>query len=235
MFRKNAQNNLELPPEVTRLNAKERARITRSIQGFQRGEASEGQFLRNAAQIYSEKNSNPAYAECVGHLIREENRHSAYLGRFMREQGIPTRENDRLDAVFRRVRRLAGLELSLRVLVTAELIALTYYDCLGDATRSRNLKAICVRMQLEELQHIPFQMHFIHAMNTRKLLLFEALSNIAHAGLLAATLVYVWAEHRPVLKVKHCFRSFAIAVWNDFREFMDQGRSHDAYAMEKAA
>jgi hypothetical protein len=57
-------------------------------------------------------------------FVQEERKHSELLARFMEKHGIPPRASDWTDAVFRRLRRPFGFEVSLSVLITAELIAL---------------------------------------------------------------------------------------------------------------
>jgi hypothetical protein len=205
------------------LTAEERARIASSIQGFQLGEASEGKHLREGAEAFARKTGNSAYPSAIVYLIREENRHSAYLGRFMRRHGLPFAQAKWSDRVFRAIRRGAGIELSLRALVTAELVALTYYDCLSAATGSGHLALICHRMLDEERKHIEFQMHHIQWMNGRRGGLGAALADLGHAFLMAGTLLAVWIEHRSVLRVKHGFAGFFGRVWGDFRRAMREG------------
>ena len=222
-FERNAGEVLRLPPEEYELSAEERARITRSIQGFQLGEASEGKHLREGAEEFAKQTGNAAYPLAIGYLIREENRHSAYLGRFMRRHRLPFAKAKWTDRVFRLIRRGAGIELSLRTLVTAELVALTYYDCLSAATDSGHLALICHRMLQEERKHIEFQMHHIHWMNRQHGPLRATLADFGHAVLMAGTLLAVWIEHRRVLRVKHGFGRFFCRVWDDFRRSMREG------------
>ena len=173
---------------------------------------------------FSRETGNSDYAESINHLIREENRHSSYLGAFMKQQGIRPARRTWTDGIFRVIRRLAGIETNIRVLVTAELIALTYYDVLGRSTGSEFLKRVCERMLEEEKKHVAFQMHHLHWMNFRKFPLFTALSDLAHAVLVAGTLLAVWVQHYKVLGRSYTFAEFAAKVWGEFRDTMDQGR-----------
>ena len=222
-FERNAREVLRLPYEEYDLTAAERKRIARSIQGFQIGEASEGKHLRQGAEAFARQTGNADYPLAIQHLIREENRHSAYLGRFMRRHRLPFAKAKWSDRVFRTIRRAAGIELSLRTLVTAELVALTYYDCLSEATGSGHLALICHRMLDEERKHIEFQMHHVHWMNGRRGGLGAALADLGHAVLMAGTLLAVWVEHRSVLRAKHGFGRFFGRVWGDFRRAMGEG------------
>jgi hypothetical protein len=222
-FEGNAKEVLKPEPDGYRLTDEERRRITRSIQGFQIGEASEGKHLRAGAEAFAQRTGNDDYPKAIAYLIREENRHSAYLGRFMRDQGIPMADAKWSDAVFRFLRRGAGIELSVRVLVTAELLAVVYYDCLAQATGSLELQRICRRMVDEEARHIEFQMHHVHWMNLGRPLGAAALANLAHALLFLGTMAVVWIEHGSVLRVKHGLGSYCRAAWGHFLKAMYAG------------
>ncbi len=233
-FETNNQNNLQIENDNYRLTEVERLRITKSIQSFQLGESSEGHILRAQARQQSEKMQRPDYLSAIEYLIREENRHSSYLGRFMSFQGIPKIKKGWNDACFRFLRRLAGVELSVRVLVTAEVIAMTYYDCLSAATQSPLLNEICQRMCEEETTHVEFQMHHIHEINFRKHALSGSLANILHFGLMYVTLIPVWLEHRSVLKSKYNYQEFKSKVWRDFQNVMYQGQLSAAKSLVKS-
>src|SRR5262245_52379766 len=88
-FEGNAGQVLRPAPEDYVLTADERARIADSIQGFQIGEASEGKHLRAGAEEFARQTGNSDYPKAIACLIKEENRHSAYLGAFMRRHGLP--------------------------------------------------------------------------------------------------------------------------------------------------
>lgn len=224
-FNLNSKNALILDYTGDILKEDEAHKIQRSIRAFQLGEASEGKQLKRMAEDFGARTCNPYYFDAIIHLIREENRHSAYLGKFMRHHGIELGSKDWTDEVFRFLRQLAGLEFSIRVLVTAEIIALTYYDCLAESTSSQNLRTVCLRMVDEEQKHVEFQMHHIHGMNEAKFPLFSTLSNIVHVLVFAGSLCTVWIEHRRVLRTKHSFTSFFRTVWEDFRSSMNAGRA----------
>jgi hypothetical protein len=87
-FEGNAGQVLRPPVEDYRLSEDERRRIEASIQGFQIGEASEGRHLREGALELARRTGNTDYPVAIRYLIREENRHSAYLGSCMRQPGL---------------------------------------------------------------------------------------------------------------------------------------------------
>src|SRR5580704_18534301 len=157
-FRANQQNPGEMPwGDAYKLSFAERRAIQHSIQQFQLGESSEGRRLLNRARAYSRATGDPDFAEALALLVQEEQRHSAYLLGFMRAQRIPELSSHWVDSVFRRLRVLAGLELSLRVLVTAEIIAVPYYRALGRATKAPLLRALSSRILADEGAHLRFQ------------------------------------------------------------------------------
>lgn len=230
-FKYNASTQLEVPVESYRLSTEEKQTIQSSIQSFQLGEQSEGKALLKQAKLFAKSEGRLEYVETIKYLIREENLHSSYLGQFMKVQDIPKKTKTTTDTVFRFLRQILGIETNIRVLVTAELVALTYYSSLSRTTRSKVLKTICSRMLEDEQQHVKFQMQHIHEMNYQKPPLYSALSDIGHAFILACTLPAVWLEHRKVLKSEFTFFSFFNRVWSDFIEAMDFGREDALQAL----
>lgn len=223
-FERNAKEILTIDHDDYRLTPLEWARIEKSIQAFEIGEASEGKGLKKLAAEYSLQAGEPLYPKIMAYFIREENRHSAYLSRFMRLHGIAKKQSTWTDGVFRFLRNLFNLENSIRVLVVAELIAIFYYMALGRATASPLLKRICDRMLSEERAHVKFQMFTIQKINMLKHPIFAALSDMLHGLLLAVTILVVWVEHKAVLSQTFTLRLFFAVVYDAFRENMDEGR-----------
>ena len=233
-FEANKKNRLVCPNDTYTLTEEERQRIASSIQSFQLGESSEGHVLRAQARKQSIETGEPEYLVAIEHLIREENLHSSYLGHFMNQHSIPKLKRGWNDAYFRFLRRLAGVELSSRVLVIAEVIAITYYDCLSTATQSHVLKQICQRMHEDEKAHVEFQMYQIHKINFQKHALSSSLANIFHFILAYATLFPVWIEHRKVLSTRYSLSSFIEKVYKDFQECTYQGQLKACQSLVKS-
>jgi hypothetical protein len=219
-FQRNATNNLDLTDRDPHLlTAEERAKVTSSIQTFQIGEASEGRTLQRFAETFAKQEGDVAYAEAVKFFIREENRHSGYLRTFMQEHAIPRARKQWSDSVFRHLRKLAGLELSIRVLVTAEMIAAVYYPALGAATGSRKLARICERMCEEEATHVRFQMGAVARLKARRSTFMAKVADWGHGFLMAGTTLVVWWDHRAVLKAKHAgYGDFFRACWQVYTQ-----------------
>src|SRR5207248_1114771 len=90
-------------------------------------------------------------------FIAEEQSHSRLLGDFLDREGIERLHHHWLNGIFRRLRKLAGLEACVTVLVTAEVLAIPFYQALRDATGSPLLRSICVRVLCDEVAHLNYQ------------------------------------------------------------------------------
>src|ERR1700677_2982837 len=116
------------------LTPDERELIAGSIATFQVGEQSDGRTLLRAAERFARTHEMPHLVRIIDLLIREERRHASLLRAFIQDHRMPLKSSDWTDRVFRGMRRLAGLELYLSLLVSAELIGNVYYRALESAT-----------------------------------------------------------------------------------------------------
>jgi hypothetical protein len=182
------------------LTAYERRLIGHSIATFQLGEQSEGRSLRLAAERYAREHDAAPLTRIVSLLIAEEQHHAALLGAFMDEHGIPRKRSDWTDHVFRRLRRLAGFELYLAVLVTAELIGKVYYRALEGATGSRQLQTLCRMLVADELAHVGLETDLLRGMNERKSPAARWLRTATLRTFFTGASLVVWFEHRSVLR-----------------------------------
>ncbi|MGH7130122.1 MAG: hypothetical protein ACREIV_16240, partial [Planctomycetaceae bacterium] len=154
-FRRNARSLLPIPWETVKtITESEQLAVARSVQVFQRGESGEGRHLLNCATRHAEETGDQDYIEAARLFIREEQRHAAELGRFLDEAGIPRIGGTWTDGVFRWVRHRAGLELTIAVLVTAEIIAKLFYAALRDATGCPALRRLCRQILRDEVAHV---------------------------------------------------------------------------------
>ena len=211
------------------LTAVERRTIAHSIRQFQLGEAAEGRRLQMRGRVYSDSAGDAAFPNALLLFIKEEQRHSGQLLRFMRMHGIPPVGKHWLDGVFRRVRVMAGLELELRVLVTAEVIAVPYYRALAGATRSELLGAISRRILRDEAGHLRFQASMLSRLQRGRLGLLRRAVWYAHRAFLLGTCCVVWAEHRPV------FSAAGYSFVRFVREALEQFASLQSAASLQAA
>jgi hypothetical protein len=207
------------------LSPAERRAIEHSIQQFQLGEGAEGRRLQNRGRAYSRAVGDPHFSEALSLFVKEEQRHSAHLLRFMRGQRIPEISSHWVDSVFRRLRVLAGLELSLRVLVTAEIIAVPYYRALGRATASPLLHAISARILEDEAEHLKFQSSMLSRLAVRRNSLWQRLIWRVHRLFLVATSFVVWVEHGSVFRAAgYSFKEFALEALAEFAALESPGR-----------
>ena len=140
--------------DAYRLTREERDAVASSIQQFQLGEGSGGNAFVERARRFAD---DTQFIPTLRLFIQEEQRHSASLGRFLDMHGIPWLKKHWLDQVFRRLRRMAALELIVTVLVTAEIIAVPYYRALHNATQSPLLRALCGQILRDEAAHLEYQ------------------------------------------------------------------------------
>jgi len=200
-FHKNAASLLEIPWEAgVALGDAERSAIAASVQEFQLGESSEARHFQGLAKEYARRTGDVGYVFALRLFIAEEHRHARDLGRVMDLAGIPRVGYTWPDAVFRWLRHRAGLELSIGVLVTAEIIAKVYYLALREATASPVLRRLCDQILSDEVLHVRFQcerLAILRAHRSRAMVWFRgALQRWFFAG----TCGVVWWKHRHALR-----------------------------------
>jgi hypothetical protein len=196
------------------LSAAELQLVGRSMQQFQLGEWSRGRGLIGRAAAQPVLAADPWFLPALELFIAEEQGHSAILGRFLDRERIPRLERHWLDAVFRRLRQVAGLEACAMVLVTAEVLALPFYQALRDATHSRLLHSICVRILCDEAAHLNYQALALGLMRRPLRDGARKLRSLCHSALFHGTALLLWQQH---------WRVFHAAGWS-FRRFWNDSR-----------
>jgi len=182
------------------LRPEERRLIARSIATFQLGEQSDGSGLQRAACRFAAAHGDELLPRITELFIREEQRHARLLREFMEEQGIPAKCRHWTDRIFRRVRRLAGFELYLHVLITAELIGNVYYRALEAATGCQRLRSLCRTLLADELAHIGYESDLILEMRAQKRPALRVLLRLTHRAFFCGAAGAVWISHRAVLR-----------------------------------
>lgn len=200
-FERNARSLRPIPWELgVTLTPAERAAAATSVPTFQIGETGSGRRLLAAASRYVEASGDDDYLAALWLFIAEEQRHGGDLGRWLDLAGIPRIQKHWTNRVFRRVRQLAGLELMISLLLTAEVMAKVYYAALRKATRSIVLQRLCEQILKDEVAHIRFQsqrLAMLRRCRSKPLLLLE---HAAQRALFAATTLVVWRTHRDILQ-----------------------------------
>jgi len=197
------------PEASDRLTDAERELIADSIGTFQLGEQSEGRTLLAFAAAFARQHGIAVLPTVTALFIREEQHHAAQLREFMIANGISLKEKNWTDSVFRRLRKLAGFEAAVTVLVTAEMIGFVYYRALARATGSRHLKTICREMCADESVHLRYETQLLMTLRGHRGPLRRRLVERAHRMLLTTSALIVWCDHRRVLRhVGYTPRSF---------------------------
>lgn len=219
-FRNNRSHFDHVDWRATIITKTEARAIRKSIAEFQLGESSEGKHLIHCAIDHSIKIDDPEYAVAIGYFVAEENSHARALGRLMDGAGIMRRQRTGLDMVFRLLRKGMKLEVSISVLLTAELIAQVYYQALRDATQSYALKQICEQILRDEENHVLFQSQRLAILQRSRTRSGLQLSMWARRILLAGTLPLVWFNHRKALEAggfgpirfwRECWRAYFVS------------------------
>lgn len=205
-----------------RLRPDERRLIASSIATFQLGEKSEGRTLQRAAQRFAHGRRIPPLVRIAELFIREEQHHAALLRAFMEDHHIAIKRTDWTDRMFRLVRRLAGLELYINILISAELIGIVYYRALEAATDCQRLRVLCSGLVSDELAHIGFESQLLLALRAGRVAPIRTLMRVTHRAFFAGTASVVWFTHRSVLRqAGYGARSFLRACLSQYAFYLE--------------
>ncbi len=215
-FRANEEPEV-LPDEGPRLMEAEKRAVISSIQEFQLGESSEGRHLHRRSSEYAEETGDEDYLQAIEYFIREEQRHARYLRDFLATEGFGTLKKTWADTVFRRLRNLTGLEVSVAVLITAEIIAKVYYAALEGATRSPMLRGICARILRDEESHVRFQAERLAILRRDRSQTAMTLTHLLHRVLFFGACLVVWRNHgRAIRRGGMSFGGYWRRCWEEF-------------------
>jgi hypothetical protein len=204
------------------LRPHERRLIASSIATFQLGEQSEGHALLRAVQRFAHGHHVPVLVRIGELFIGEEQRHATLLREFMQDHHIALKKTDWTDRVFRLLRRLAGLELYLYVLISAELIGIVYYRALEAATGCERLMVLCRGLAADELAHVGFESQLLLALRAGRAAPVQALVRFAHRAFFVGTAGIVWLTHRSVLRREgYDARSFLRACLSQYTFYLE--------------
>ncbi|HVU16466.1 MAG TPA: ferritin-like domain-containing protein [Candidatus Didemnitutus sp.] len=220
-FQQNERTLLGIPWELGGdLTPAEIAAISASVQEFQAGESSEGRHLIRYAREYAARSGDVFYLDAIRGLIAEEHRHARDLGRIMQLNGIPAVKTTFADRVFRFLRNfMGGLEISVTVLVMAEIIAKVYYAALREATRSIVLRRLCDQILCDEVRHVEFQTDQLVRLRSDRGAFGRGLTMILQVVLFSVTIGVVWLGHRRALaRGGYPARRWAADCWQEFRD-----------------
>jgi hypothetical protein len=195
--------------------------IAASIAAFQLGEQSEGGTFLRAAERFARANHMPQLLPILELLVHEERRHASLLRAFMEDHRVPLKTTDWTDRAFRQLRRLAGLELYLSVLISAELIGCVYYRALDSVTNCIRLQVLCRSLVADELAHVGFESQLLLALRGGRGACAHRATRSLHLLFFAGTAVVVWLTHRSVLRrAGHGACSFLRACMAQYRFYL---------------
>ena len=218
-FLKQSESPLALPwPDSYKLCNAERRLISRSVQQFQLGEWARGRGLVRRASSHSVLSIDQWFLPSLELFIAEEQGHSRLLGLFLDRERIPRLNSHWVDGVFRQLRKLAGLDVCVMVLVTAEVLAVPFYQALRDATRSQLLRSICKRILCDEAAHLDYQALTLGLIRRSLSNRARAIRVLCHSILFHCTALLLWQQHHVVFR----------AAGRDFRRFWTQ--AHRVFA-----
>ena len=174
--------------------------IKESLQIWQLGEGSPGNNLRKMIQKYAQKNNRHNFIEIMEKFLDDEKRHSQLLLQFMEFHDIKCKNKMFIDDFFRSLRKIMGLQCSIIMLVTGEIIALSYYHTLSKITTSKALPVICKQMLQDELMHIVLQSDTLYRFTLKngriKNILILIFRNV---GMFIAVLI-AWGHFKKIFK-----------------------------------
>ncbi len=199
------------------LTADEKRCIAKSIAAFQLGEYSEGKGLLKAAEAHAQKIDNPYLVPITRLFIAEEQNHALLLRDFMVRHEIKLIKKNWTDKVFRRLRKNVGYELSITVLITAEIISLVYYKALRGCTNSPLLQRICGKILADETAHVKYESAMLNDIRQQKTERRKILIGFLHRFLYFGTLLVVYLSHKRVFrKGSYHFSRYWSACWAEF-------------------
>lgn len=202
LFKIDFNNNTELSEDEIRL-------ITPSIRAFQIGEGSEGRHLTKCVKKFADKTGYDEYKTIMKWFVLEENRHSQTLKKYMDIYHIELAKKLWIDNVFRILRKITGLECEIIVLVTAEMIALSYYTALSNAVNSEVLNTICQQMLNDELKHVVLQSDTLHRISAGRNNTTNYIIRLIRKIIMRTTVFVVWHKYNALfLKGNYTYKTF---------------------------
>lgn len=176
-------------------SSRDRQRFGHSIAIFQLGEGSEGHRLMKAGRAWAARGGDPVWVEVLKWFIREEQRHAADLGRLLDRENLPRLRSHWLDSAFRRLRGGWNLEVSLSILLIAEIVGLLYTRALQQATDHPIAQAVADQIAWDESQHLLMQSCLLGILRQGRSPRWLWLTQLLHRSLLGITLRVVWLDH----------------------------------------
>lgn len=225
-FQNNIQNNDCINWDIKeQLSTEDYNCIKKSIATFQLGESSEGKNLIKSAEKYAYQENIEYLSEITKLFIKEEQSHSVLLKKFMLKHHIPVIRKNWTDAIFRKLRKNVTYEVSVTVLITAEIIALSYYQCLGHSTNSRLLAHICDQIIQEETFHVQYGSEVLACIREDKTAFQQLWTYVLHSLLFLGFSIAIYVDHRSVIsRGGYTPTKFLASCWTDYWHYITKPR-----------
>jgi len=194
-FQDRGGRELDAPFALPFVDRSGREAVARSIERFELGESGDGANLKRlAGQV-----GDPAYTRAIELFVAEEDQHARWLGILRERFGGERLESHWSDRAFVVLRHIGGLRREICVLLTAELIALSYYRVLPLAYEDPVLEAACARILLDERGHVAFHRATLSREFARMPAPARTAAVLSWRAFVAATAKVVAFDHREVL------------------------------------
>jgi hypothetical protein len=174
-----------------------RGAVARSIARFELGESGDGERIRRLAAA----TRDAGYARSIELFVQEEQAHARWLGMLRERFGGQRLDSHWSDSAFVVLRHAGGLRREICVLLTAELIALSYYSVLPLAYDDPLLDAVCERILLDERGHVAFHRATLSHEFARMPAPARGAAILAWRAFVAITAAVVAWDHRDVLEL----------------------------------
>jgi hypothetical protein len=172
-----------------------REAVARSVERFELGESGDGANLKGLAHA----TGDATYARTIELFVDEEGQHASWLGVLRQRFGGTKLESHWTDAAFVLLRHIGGLRREICVLLTAEIVALTYYRVLALAYDDGVLRAACDRILRDERGHVAFHRATLGSEFSTMPAPMRTLGVLTWRAFVAVTAKVVAWDHRHVL------------------------------------
>jgi hypothetical protein len=219
-FRDNAASRIAIDwSKGVHVDLKFKAHLVASLQRFQVGESGEGNHIKSCALATGDE----GYSEAIHLFIAEENYHAQMLANVLQALGASLLKGHWSDFAFILIRRIAGLEQELMILMVAELIARRYYLAVHDATSDENIRLMCRQILRDEESHVAFHCDTLGRSFASYSKLRRALLRWGWKRFYRMVCRIVGWDHREVLRVANVSKREWMAATNTvFEEAMQQ-------------
>ena len=181
--------------------------VARSLARFELGESGDGERIKRLAA----ETGDPAYARAIELFVAEENQHARWLGILRERFGGEKVESHWSDSAFVVLRHMGGLRREICVLLTAEVIALTYYRVVPLAYHDPVLRAACERILLDERGHVAFHRATLSREFAGMSAPARAAAVLSWRAFVTSTAAVVAWDHRAVLELADVTRPEFVA------------------------